>query len=293
MTSYKDSIAPGTATNRLTQSKSFITFAVCYRFNPLIPSITNLCMYIQFLKNSQLAPTTIKNYLSGAKTWLAEHGGSLAGFASFEYQQMYRGLSKRLDYIPTRAAPLNPEHIRMIINFLDRCPSSPVAAKPCILVGYFPFLRASNLLSPSMNSWGGPHTIMAKDIHISNKGLIIAVHSTKTKSPSAPVYTTIPWQTDPEMCPAVAWMNYVQRIRPWVLGPPFLTDDHRSLTARHLVGLMRLALRNSHDIDTSKVSLHSLRRGATQNALEQGLTLEQIKEKGMWRSDSGISPYLK
>lgn len=242
MASYHDSISVGTANNRFTQAKSYVTFAVCYQFDPLRPSSTDLCMYIQFLKNSKLAPTSIKNYLSGAKTWLAEHGGTLEAFISFEYQQMYGGITKRSQHVPRRAAPLSPDHINIIVRFLDNCPGAPKAAKPCILIGYHTFLRSSNLLSPTMSSWGGPHTVMARDIRLSEEGLVIAVHSTKTKSSSTPVHTVIPWHQDSAICPALAWMSYVENIRPWILGPAFLTDDHRSLTARHLVGFMRLAV---------------------------------------------------
>lgn len=248
--------------------------------------------YTQYLKNSQFAPTSVKNYLSGAKTWIAEHGGDSGPFLSFEFQQLYAGISKRSEHSPRRAAPLTPDHLRTIALFLDSTPSAPRGAKPCILLGYFTFLRSSNLLSPSMSSWGGPHTISAQDIHLSDEGVTITVRSTKTKSASKPVATTIPWHPDPVICPARAWMRYFHQVRPWILGPAFLTDNRQPLTARHLVGFMRLALQNCHDIIPARVSMHSLRRGAVQHATSTGLSIEQIKERGMWRSDSGVSPYL-
>lgn len=291
--SYSDSISKGTATNRLTQARSYVDFAVRYAFDPLAPSGTELCLYLQFLKDSHQAPTTIKNYLSGAKTWMAEHGGLIRAFSSFEYLQMYSGISKRSQHTPKRASPLTWEHIKIIMEFLQVCPSAPAAAQPCILLGYHTFLRASNLLSPTMTSWGGPHTIMAQDISLSDKGLDVVIKSTKTKNSSSPLITTIPWQQDPLLCPASSWLKYVQMIKPWILGPAFTTDDHRPLTARHLVGIMRLALKNCRDINPSSVSLHSLRRGAAHNAVQIGMPLEEIKERGMWRSNSGLSPYLK
>lgn len=290
---YQDSVSKGTATNRFTQAKAYVTFAVSYHFDPLAPTSTELCMYVQYLKNSFAAPTTVKNYLSGAKTWMAEHGGNITPFSSFEYQQLYAGITKRSQHIPKRAAPIGWQHVKIIARFLDSCPSAPYAAKPCILIGYYTFLRSSNLLSPTMSTWGGPHTIMAQDIRVSDEGLIISVHTTKTKSSSAPISTIIPWQDDPAFCPVASWMKYAAAIKPWVLGPAFLTDHLQPLTARHLVGFMRLALKNCRDINASRISLHSLRRGATHTASEQGLSLEEIKEKGMWRSDSGIAPYLK
>lgn len=257
LASYKDSVSRGTAANRWTQAKCYVTFAVQYQFNPLYPSGTQLCMYIQFLKNSYPAPTTVKNYLSGARTWLAEHGGNITAFSSFEYQQMFSGISKRSSHTLKRAAPLGPEHIRIILDFADSSPLIPRSVKPCILIGYFTFLRESNLLSPTMSGWGGPHTIMAQHIVVSDVGLLITVHSTKTKADTAPVTTLIPWQLDPNFCPAALWMSYIAEVRPWPLGRAFLTDDHRPLTARHIIGLMRLALKDCKDFDPARISLHS------------------------------------
>lgn len=80
--SYGSSLAPGTLANRLTQAKTYICFAVLYDLNPLKPSSSQLCMFTQYLKNSFAAPATVKNYLSGARTWIAEHGGDLTPFGS-------------------------------------------------------------------------------------------------------------------------------------------------------------------------------------------------------------------
>lgn len=289
---YHDSIAPGTAANRLTQARTYLTYAVHYGFNPLSPSTTDLCMYLQFLQNSFPAPRTIKNYLSGARTWLSEHGGNIAPFITFEYHQLVSGVTKRSQHVPSRAAPLTWDHIYKIVSFLDYTPGTPLAAKPCLLIGYHTLLRAGNLLSPTISAWGGPHTLAVQDIRITDDGLEITVYSTKTKSDPAPLTATIPRQQDPLTCPVVAWMRYVHIIRPWSLGPAFVTDNHQPLTPRQMIGLIRIALTGSTDINPAKVSMHSLRRGAAQSADQSGLSRLQIKEKGMWKTDSGLAPYL-
>lgn len=290
--SYTDSIAPGTAANRLTQAKSYLTFVTYYKIQPLAPTSTDLCMYLQFLKNSYSAPTTIKNYLSGARTWLAEHGGNLAAFSSFEYHQLFSSLSKRSLHIPRRAAPLTWDHVRIISRFMDHTPAIPLSAKACLLIGFHTFLRSGNLLSPTMSSWGGAHTLTPRDLVMSAQGLAVSIRSTKTKSDPAPLTCVIPWQEDPLLCPAQAWMKYNVNIKPWVLGPAFLTDSRLPLTPRHMVGFMRLALQGCKTIDPALVSMHSLRRGAVQEAVNNGVDKNIIKERGMWRSDSGIAPYL-
>lgn len=290
--SYSGSIAPGTAANRLTQAKTYVCFSLIYQFAPLNPSSPELCMYIQYLKNSFAAPTTVKNYLSGARTWMAEHGGDLSPFSSPEYRQLTTGLTKRSHHVPSRAAPLGWEHIRRIVSYLDSTPGVPLAVKPCILIGYYTFLRSSNLLSPTMSAWGGSHTLAVQDLVLSDDGLEISIRSTKTKSDPKPIKTLIPWTPDHFICPASAWFKYVTKIKPWALGPAFLTDDGFPLTPRHVVGFMRAALKDWTNLVPSSISLHSLRRGAVHSAALQGLPLDLIKERGMWRSDSGIAPYF-
>lgn len=290
--SYGQSVAPGTAANRLTQAKAYVRFSLIYHFDPLRPSGTNMCMYMQYLKNSFSAPTTVKNYLSGARTWVGQHGGELSAFTSPEYHQMSIGLNKRSQHVPSRAAPLDWDNIRIIIDFLDTTPGIPLGIKPCVLIGYHTFLRASNLLSPTMSAWGGPHTLSVKDLRLSDAGLEISVHSTKTKSDARPVKTLIPWGHDPIFCPTSAWLKYLHKIRPWCLGPAFLTDAGSPLTPRHVVGFMRLALRGSKELAPGTISLHSLRRGAVQSAAKSGVSHDAIKERGMWRSDSGVAPYF-
>lgn len=290
--SYSASIAPGTAANRLTQTKTYVCFALIYNLDYLRPTGTQLCMYVQYLNNSFAAPSTVKNYLLGARTWIAEHGGDLSSFISPEYSQLTGGLKKRSQHVPKRAAPLNWHHVKQIVTFLDSTPGIPAAVKPCLLIGYHTFLRSSNLLSPTQSSWGGPHTLAARDLILSDSGLEVSVHSTKTKSDPHPVKSLIPWSADPNICPAMAWFKYINKIQPWALGPAFLTDDHQPLTSKHVVGFMRLALKESKDLAPSKISMHSLRRGAAQSAAQEGLSLDSIKERGMWQSDSGIAPYF-
>lgn len=289
---YKDSIAPGTRTNRIHQAKIYLTFAVHYGLDPLNPLSSQLCMYAQFLKNSYAAPTTVKNYLSGARTWLAEHAGDLSSFFSIEYRQLVNGLTKKSSHVPTRAAPLTWNHIRTIVSFLQETPGIPASVKPCILIGYYTFLRSSNLLSPSVSVWGGPHTLTARDLKLTDQGLSISVTSTKTKADPSPVTTLIPWQQDAEMCPAAAWFRYATQVGPSIVGPAFITNSGLPLTPRIVVGLMRIALSRCSDIDASRVSMHSLRRGAVQSAVAAGVDLNRVKERGMWKSDTGFAPYL-
>lgn len=249
-------------------------------------------MYAQRLANKHAAPTSLKNYLSGAKTWIAEHSGNIDAFLSPQLGKLVKGFTKKSNHVPTRAAPLQPHHVQEICRFLDTYPSTSLAIKPAILIGFSCFLRSSNLLSPTMTLWGGPHTLLAGDISISTEGLLVFIRSTKTRSTSQGLTFKIPPSQEPSLCPVAAWRHYVNVVNPWVLGPAFIHSSGFPVTPRQVVGLMRLALQGATDICPSQISMHSLRRGAVHTAVQKGIPIQEIKTRGTWNSDSGLKPYL-
>lgn len=291
--SYSESVAPGTLANRSRQAKLYVKFSVLYDVNPLAPSETEICMYAQYLKNLHLSPQTVKNYISGAKTWIAEHGGSITSFLGRELDQLTKGFTKNSDHVPSRAAPLSVTNLFTMAKYVKFHPCVPCSVLPCIVIGFKCFLRSSNLLSPSTLVWGGPHTLLARDIVNSENGLRVTVSATKTKRGSEAETFYLDKEDDPRICPVHLWNRYITLVKPWALGPAFLTDNYLPLTARHVVGVMRAALADSKDLDPGKVSMQSLRRGAAQDAMNKGLSLPLIKTFGLWKSDSGVKPYLE
>lgn len=205
---------------------------------------------------------------------------------------MVKGFAKNSTHVLTRAAPLQPNHVRAICEFLDQSRAAPLAAKPAVLIGYASFLHASNLLSPSMQQWGGPHTLLAADISTTSDGLTIAIRSTKTRSAPTGLYFSIPRGPVHELCPVRAWTTYRRIVRPWALGPAFVHLNRLPLTPAQVVKLMRLALRDFTDIIPQQVSMHSLCRGGTQAAIDQGVPLDTVQARGTWSSPSGMRPYL-
>lgn len=292
LSSYNTSIAPGTAANRKKQAQEFLTFAVMYKVPYLSPSVTQACMFAQLLANKHAAPTTLKNYISGAKTWIQEHGGEIAAFNSIQFIQLVKGFVKKSTHVPRQAPALSKDHIQLICAFLDSTPSASLAIKPAILIGYSCFLRSSNLVSPSSFNWAGPHNLMAGDVRVEHDHLLIYIRSTKTRPTSKGLVFKIEPSPDPRFCPRAAWITYSNLVRPWALGPAFVHSNGLPVTGKQVVAIMRLALQDATDISPERVSMHSLRRGATQTSMEKGVPLDTIKTRGTWASDAGIKPYI-
>lgn len=55
---------------------------------------------------------------------------------------------------------------------------------------------------------------------------------------------------------------------------------------------MKDALSQDPSIDVHRISMHSLRRGAAQQAVKSGCSMSDIMTRGGWASTSGLKPYL-
>lgn len=72
---YSHALALGTYLNRSKQAYTYVKFAVLYNVDYLSPSPTHVCMYAQYLANKFASVSSVKNYMSGARTWILDHGG--------------------------------------------------------------------------------------------------------------------------------------------------------------------------------------------------------------------------
>lgn len=287
---YSRALTPGTYLNRQKQAHCFITFTVLYNVPYLNPSPIDVCMYSQFLANKFDSIASVKNYMSGARTWVLEHGGNVSAFGGYEHSMMIKAISKDSDHVVKRAFPLLADHIFKIVCYLDCARNVPLCIKPCILIGFSCYLRSSNLVAPCLSVLGGPHTLFTKNIVDCGSNLKILIMSTKTKR--VPYSVSIPMGEIPQICPVRAWRSYRNAVNPPQNGPAFVLNKVTPLNAPLVVNFMRDALRDNSDLDVQSISMHSLRRGAVQQAAKVGSPIPDIMSRGGWASRSGIRPYL-
>lgn len=204
---YERALAPGTIKNRLKQASIFIKFMLAYKFNYLQPSMAELAMYSQFLANTYASPATVKNHVSGAKSWLQLHGGTIDAFATAELGMMTKSISDNSQHVPATAAPLTPGDIHIICNYIDTMPQVPLSVKPAFLIAYSCFLRVSNVLAPTVASWGGRHTILGRDIIDAGRMPYIIIRTTKTRRSGKPHIITVLPNVVPSVCPIRAWTD--------------------------------------------------------------------------------------
>lgn len=264
-----------------------------YNFNPVKPALSDIAMYTQYMANSYTAISSVKNYLSGSKFWVLQCGGDISSFLAFEPSEVLKGVAITSKHTPLQAPPLTASYVRLICMFLDNSPNAIRAIKPCILISYSCMFRASNVVAPNLTSWAGAHTLLTRDVLLSEKGLRIIVRSTKTLARRSPVLLEVLANDDPCVCPARAWLLYKSCINPQISGPAFVKADGTPLTARPVVAAIRAALIAAGAQNVARISMHSLRRGAAQEAYLNGASKQEIMNQGVWKSESGLNAYIK
>lgn len=289
---FNSGVAPGTAANRRKQAETFVKFALCYNVEFLAPSVVDLLMYSQFLANSFASTASVRNYLSGAKVWIVLHNGCISAFETFQLKQMISGVASTSTHVPKSAPPLVASDVKLICDFIDSRNDVHVAVKPCILFAFSCFLRASNVVAPSLLSWGGPHTLRADDVLCSNNNLILVIRSTKTRKKSNPLCLKILPVSNRNYCPVASWHVYKHIVNPCPQGPAFICNDGTPLTARPVVATIKAALKAAGSLKADSISMHSLRRGGTHEAANLGAPHQQIMEHGSWKSKKGLNFYM-
>ena len=240
-----------------------------------------------FLSSKFKSPATVSNYISGAASWVTMSGGKRDNFADKFVKDTRQGIVKMSDHKTRRAPPITPEDIVTIVDYLwDTGPSGDVLIA-AFLIGYFTLIRQSNLLSPNLDLWGGPHTIRRGDIVPVHGGLCLTIRSSKTirkTQDTAPIL--IPRIQGSRYCPVAAWERNERAILLSSTDPAFVSPHGALVTPYLLTQVLRVALKGSAHKDPSLLTLHGMRRGAAQAAIRAGATLQQVMALGTWLSSS-------
>ena len=292
LVSYKAAFTEKTQENRVRHATMYLTFALYYGVEILSPSLPDACMYQQYLANSLKHPTSRKCYTSGAATWISERGGNPHALTAMEAKRVAKGADNLNPHTPSPAPALMPQDLLAACSYLDRALSGPVV-KAALCIGYFAFLRSSNLLAPSVLLWRGPHTLSRMDITSGEDGLLLVLKSSKTiKKGSLPTVLALPRIQGCIACPASAWDTYVDKVPGSPGDPAFMTPMGTPLTPAQMAVVLQAALHATGCPYALQVTMHSLHRGGAQAAQLANSPREDIARHGTWKSLSGMKTYV-
>ena len=167
----------------------------------------------------------------------------------------------------------------------------PFVLTAALLIGYLTMLRHSNLVCTYEKLDSNPHVLLFKDAVVRDSSLFITERSTKTCLGSKPIIFVLKEAPKSDCCPVCAWIKYTRFIKLSSASLAFMLPSLKPLTSRILSRALRLSATATIGSDTG-LTLHSLRRGATQACEATGLDITSIMSAGTWESNA-VKQYTK
>lgn len=272
-----------------THRRSYLEFCQTYKFAPVPISMQQAARYVAHL-SLRLKPSSIPKYMNIIRILHLE-----AGLPDPEVMQMHlvksvlTGFGKEKGLDVKKAAPISPQLLLLINSQLDLNSVDDVMFWAACLVGFFGFLRKSNLFPPTKKGFSPEKHLCRNSFRRVAGGFDIRILWSKTCQSHERVLV-VPLINLPghPLCPVTAVNVALARTTGAALdGPAFVRRCKKGWTPmlfKWFVDKLRGHLSSTgHALDFSS---HSLRRGGATWAARCGVQGEIIKILGDWRSQA-------
>ena len=227
----------------------------------------------------------MRNYLYGIRTLHVLLREEPPDFKDIEVRLTLRGLTKIMVTPVKRAQPMTPEILAEMLGFLNLNKHSDRVFWAIMLIGFFGFLRKSNLVPDSVASFDPVKQLTRNHITFKGDIAIISVTWTKTiqnreKLLEIPLFP-IPGSA---LCPVAALKTLL--LKPGRGHNPLFGKGNKvTFTYTQLQAKMRTVLKRA-GYRQQAFSLHSLRRGGCGFAHRSGVPESLIQVQGSWASEA-------
>ena len=284
-------IKNSTKKNLLSQLNAYIKFCDRYMLTYFPCDNIQLCRFGQHLKRTFQSPDAVGNYISGIRTCLALLGMVVPDSQDKQMQMFNQGLKRIMPHAVKQAAPITPEilvKMSKVVNYQD---TVEMIAWTATLLGFYMFLRKSNLVPDNMQGFNIQQQFARQDINITGlqDPIMAEIRWSKTiqfkqrvlRCPVLPA-------GNKSICPVYWTHHMITHVKAGPTEPLFAIpskDGWLSLSANQLVARIRKWLKLIKE-DEEAYSLHSLRRGGATFAYRSNLEADMIKTLGDWSSDA-------
>lgn len=249
-----------------------------------------LVRYARYVANTVTSYETVANYIAGVRTLHRLAGFPVVESSAPNLTHILRGIKFELAHPVKQATPITIEILRDMYNFLDLKDPFDVVCYTAILLGFYMFLRKSNLVPDSVPAFNPGEQLVRSDVRMGHSMVLVEIRWNKTlQYKQRELLLPLIPARDKRVCP-VYWLKYMlSTIRAGPQDPLFgiptgqaqvvpLTYDQLGKKLKKLVALTNR--------DSQRFTLHGLRKGGACHALESGLVGEDIKIMGDWATEA-------
>lgn len=267
--------------NRLTQAKAYLGFMLKFNYNVFHPQILDMTLYTQLLKNSCKSVQSVKNYISGARSYIIERGGDSQAFLHPMVVKLVKGFTRNSVHVPRQAAVVPIETFKRACRWLRELSVEGEVVAAALMFAYVTFLRQCHFC---YTNTGSMHIIRRHDLSVYADRIIATIRSSKTTGNASPRVMTI-LATDGPICP-VRMITQAMALVPASLNAPVFLDPRSAapLDPHRTLDLFRLALVVTGYNKPDAITLHSLRRSGPQACVGAGVPIQEVADHGNWRS---------
>lgn len=281
--------APGSWNNLVTYSRKYQKFCQLLRIAPFPVSEQNFCRYMAFLTFSLSSANSVLNYLSGVKKLHAFARVPMPHLSPY-VDMVYSGIKRLLAHQIQQAQPITPTILRQISQLVRHNLPKEVVCFTALVVGFYLFLRSSNLTCRTHGSFDPRRNLCRRDIRLSPHVALVHIKWSKSiqyfeRQLLVPIVEVL----SRDICP-IAWIiRMITLIPASPQHPAFCYHNNKGqlipLTYRVLSDQLKKWIQQI-GCNPSTHSLHGLRRGGASFAFESNLAAETIMILGDWASDS-------
>ena len=251
---------------------------VCRGFGwPILPcDVSQACLYVSYLAQ-RLKISTVKAYYQAVIFHHVCAGLEPVRMSNPVLKATLKGIENCKSEDSKGKDPILPHHLRRIMSIVDMSNELEVLVSIACLFMFRTLLRVSNIVHSN-------HTLRVCDVKVSPQGCIVNVRSSKTTSTrDVPVSLPLAFSKDSNICAATWLLFMVKRFRPSSVSPLFSSPSVPKLTYSMFAKKFKdLVSRAGLEGDYAS---HSLRRGGATFMSMLERPIDQIKARGMWRSD--------
>lgn len=262
---------------------------LAYRFDVLAPAPVDIMMYTQLLVNSMKSPQSIKNYISGAKSFISQRGGNVYAFFHPTVVSLLKGFTRRSLYVPTQAPAIQFNFITQACTWLRAMSVEGEIIAGAVMFAITTFLRQSHFV---FTRNGRPHLIPRSDLFFYPDRLVVVMRASKTTNASQQKHIIVMKNPATGVCP-VYMIRQAMLLVPAPEEAPIFLDpySYRVISPVRMLELFKIALAAAGHKQWASVTLHSLRRSGPHACIEAGSSVDEIRDHGGWRSNA-VKTYL-
>jgi hypothetical protein len=248
-------------------------------------------MYVEFCARQFATSGSVHNCISSVKYYFNIHNYPLKLFNSFKLRMLVKSISRTLPKRKSTRHTVTDKQFRTMIKNARCYNKDKHAVRLALSMGYFGFLRSSNIVPMSKSSFNRKEHTTLQDISIQDHHVSVCIKWTKTRQQHDPIHVALPVIKDPSLDPVTHFKNMikVQASSPPLNGPAIRYANGSIMTAGKLNKHLAPLAKSVPSVKHSNITSHSMRRSSTTACALHGATEPQLLKQGTWSSAQYLS----